>query len=238
MHPDVRSGMGKMAVGYGLSEAVPGPMKWPVRAVTMYPGIRQVTRGLTNPEAYTAEAINELPTIKPPTPQGPETPPAIFGDPQGFAKLPPNVQEAILKGSSQSPGPSAPKPEYTPRPPSYYGVTPTEPEAAPTTKPITPPPATVDIGATLDKLRAQEGLAPGEHLGEVPGAHYPERFAGSDSPVMRPSKAKYIRVNPEELGVHGGVEGTPIKGPLNTPEKIRIARELANELKKSSKGGK
>ncbi len=153
--------------------------------------------------------------------------PIVFGDKGAFEKLPPRVQEAVLKGQSHVPAqPAAPAPAAEPRGPEYYGIQ-------------APKPATVDISGGLEKLRGNVGLAPGEGPGEVPGAHYPERFSGSDSPTIRSgvAKAKYLRVNPEELGVHGGIEGTPIKGPLNTPEKIRIAKELALELKKNSKGG-
>lgn len=229
-HPDVRSGVGKMAAGAALTEAVPGPMKWPVRGVTMIPGIKQTYRGLIKPDAYAQEAVAEIPTIK----NAPaNAPPAVFGDPEGFAKLPQSVQDAILRGGSH--GPSAPTPTapMAPRSMESYGITPTE--SAPTPAINTP-----NLSGALSSLKQKVGIPEGQHLGEVPGAHYPERWAGSDSPTIRSTmaKTKFVKVNPEELGVHGGVEGTPIKGPLNTPEKIRIATDLANELKKNAKGGK
>jgi hypothetical protein len=223
-HPDVRAGAGKMAAGAALTEAVPGPMKWPVRGVTMIPGIKQTYRGLIKPDAYAQEAVSEIPTIKPPAASGN---PAVFGDPEAFAKLPQNVQEAINRGTPKITNPQAPAKGLPPRDPSHYGI---EPKLA---EQVERP----EINTLLNNARQQNGLGEGQHLGEVPGAHYPERWAGSDSPTIRSTmaKTKFTKVNPEELGVHGGVEGTPIKGPLNTPEKIRIAKQLADELKKGGK---
>jgi len=141
MHPDVRQGVGKMAAGAAVTEAVPGPLKWPVRTLTMYPGARQAYRGMVKPEAYAQEALGELPTIKSPvgdTPAG--KPPAVFGDPEGFSKLPANVQEAILRGGS-SPS-AAPKPApYTPRSIESYGITPTPAISNPAARPSITVPA-------------------------------------------------------------------------------------------------
>lgn len=233
INPDVRAGAVKMAAGAAGAELLPGPLKWPARILGLYPGARQLWRGLNSPDTYAKETVAELPTIKNPSASAP---PAVFGNAADFAKLPQSVQDAVLRGQATIPrGPSAPAPA-APRGMEHYGVTP------PAEAPSAPAPtiSAPDLSKTLSSLKQKAGIPEGQHLGEAPGAHYPERWAGSDSPTIRSTmaKTKFVRVNPEEVGVHGGVEGTPIKGPLNTPEKIRIARELANELKKNAKGGK
>jgi hypothetical protein len=89
------------------------------------PGLRQVGRGIkAGAEAAKGgtaeEALQGLPTIASPAAF---KPPAIFGDPQGFSKLPQNVQDAILRGQSSVGTPSS-KPTLEPRGPEHYGITP------------------------------------------------------------------------------------------------------------------
>ncbi len=223
INPDVRSGATKMAAGAAAAEALPGPLKWPARSIGVFGGARQMWRGLTNPDAAAQEAVVEIPTIK--APAATADTPAVFGDPDGFAKLPQSVRDAVLRGGHRE-TPTSPQPQ-APRPPEHYGVQ--------------PKPETVDIGENIKGLRTQQGLSPNRGLGELPRGSYPERVGGDDSPTIRSIKpqTKFIKVDPESLGIHGGIEGTPIRGPLNTPDKVRIAQDLANELKKTSrKGGK
>ncbi len=127
INPDVRAGATKMAAGAAAAEVLPGPLKWPARSMGIYSGARQMGRGILKPDAAAQEAVGELPTIKPPVAEtsGMVKPPAVFGDPEGFAKLPQNVQDAIMRG--ESPASAAPKPSvpYTPRTMESYGVTPT-----------------------------------------------------------------------------------------------------------------
>lgn len=223
--PDVATGAGKVAAGLAAdSVGVP----YHVGSILgVRGGAPQIGRGLKAGIQAGREAI----AVKPPplpAPTAVSAPPAIFGDPQGFAKLPPNVQEAIMRGTPQ--GTPAARTPLPPRSMESYGVTPSEPA-------ITTPKPQSSVDSLIGSLRQKVGIPEGGHLGEVPGAHYPERWAGSDSPTIRSTmaKTKFTKVNPEELGIHGGVEGTPIKGPLNTPEKIRIARELANAIKQGGK---
>lgn len=225
VHPDVRSSGLKAAIGYAATEPMPGLIKWPVRAVGVWPLARQAARGLMNPDAYAQQAVSELPTIKAPAAG---TPPSVFGDPQGFSKLPANVQEAILRGGS-APSAPQPKPEYVPRSPEYYGVRlpedlPAKPEA-PTE--ITPPPAVNDLlGKLRLKLEQQGMLKPGYHLGEEPHGTYSERWdEGAPTPTVKATTGRTtVLRNPSP--------GSPLS---KNPKALDIAKDLAKEIKKGGK---
>ncbi len=119
--PDVIKGGMKAGVGLTLAQEAPGMLKWPARGMLGYPGLRQMYKGMRAGGSAlgggtTEEALAGLPAYNGGI-TNPETPkmPAVFGDPQGFSKLPQSVQDAILKGQGSIARPKATTGPLAPR---------------------------------------------------------------------------------------------------------------------------
>jgi hypothetical protein len=111
--PDVIKGGMKAGVGLTLAQEAPGMLKWPARGMLGYPGLRQMYKGMRAGGSAlgggtTEEALAALPEYKGgiTNPEAAKMP-AVFGDPQGFSKLPQSVQDAILKGQGNITQPKA-----------------------------------------------------------------------------------------------------------------------------------
>jgi hypothetical protein len=118
INPDIRAGAAKAAAGYAATELAPGPLKWPIRAVTMYPGVRQLARGVLKPDAAAGEAVNEIPTAKPtPNPQAEMLDKVAQGfGYKGFDGAPEAAKATIQDVVTRMGKTSAPPPRPTPAP--------------------------------------------------------------------------------------------------------------------------
>jgi hypothetical protein len=250
--PDLIGGGLKAGIGAAASEAAPGPMRWPIRTLAMYPGMRQMWNGLkSGAEAARggtdADFVGDLPKISAPVdPLDQMTRDLKMGD--KFSDLSATQQDAVrsaARNQGSSGQPVVIKHPPPSQPPITSGIINKE-ESPVNTEGIPIKPPESKIGRRYEGLGMHggventsavrpidEGLAnlrgglekrgmlkPGLHLGEEPGANYPERWAGTDSPTIRSTTPQTKILKPEQASA------------LKTPEQISAAQRLAKEMNK------